>query len=340
MSTNGHAISESRKLSGAVLTLVGLFACGSSTGSGPAGNAVVSTAGAATLGSAGDTASGGVGGGVALPSGSSGSGVSAGDAGASTNAGAGAGGAVGVSAGGDAGASTSAGAGDTAAGSAGASATGCAGLFCEDFEQGGLDPAVWNTQTSGGQTVVVQSSVVAHGKYAAQFHAKPNILSYDFIITKNAPAALRGHHFGRAYFNVTPKPPAEHTGFLFAGSAGFPKLKYLEVAGIGAAWQLTYVNLIAGGESYASGGSAPDARWVCLEWEFNDAPDQATVFVDGVQSYARDSIVFNGQSTGLVGGFTDFGFGYYAWHPAADAFDIYYDDIVLDTKRVGCLSGP
>jgi hypothetical protein len=220
------------------------------------------------------------------------------------------------------------------------SATGCPGLFCEDFERGAIDPTIWSVQANGGQTVTVQTKVVAHGKYAAEFHANPNITSYDFIITKDAPAALRGHHFGRAYFNVTPKPPAEHTEFLFAGTAGFPKLKYLEVAGIGTEWQLTYVDLIGGGESYASGGSAPDAQWICLEWEFNDTPDQATVFVNGVQSYARDSIVFMGQATGLVGGFTDFGFGYYAWHPASYAFDIYYDDIVLDTTRVGCLAAP
>jgi hypothetical protein len=220
------------------------------------------------------------------------------------------------------------------------SATGCAGLFCEDFEKGAIDPTIWSVQANGGQTVTVQTKVVAHGKYAAQFHANPNITSYDFIITKDAPAALRGHHFGRAYFNVMPKPPAEHTEFLFAGTGGFPKLKYLEVAGIGTEWQLTYVDLIGGGESYASGGNAPDAQWICLEWEFNDTPDQATVFVNGVQSYARDSIVFMGQTTGLVGGFTDFGFGYYAWHPASYAFDIYYDDIVLNTTRVGCLAAP
>ena len=218
---------------------------------------------------------------------------------------------------------------------------GCPGLFCEDFEKGTLDPAVWNATASGGQTVSVQTGVVAHGKYAVAFHANPNIESYDFIITKNAPAQLAGHHYGRAYFNVTPQPPAEHTEFLFAGTAGFPDLKYLEVASLGAAWQLTYVDLIGGtGESYASGGTHPDAKWFCLEWEFNDTPDQATVWVDGVESFARSTIAFDGESSGLVGGFADFGFGYYAWHPATYPFDVYYDDIVLDTQRVGCLAGP
>jgi hypothetical protein len=215
----------------------------------------------------------------------------------------------------------------------------CSSLFCEDFERGTLDPAVWTTQVNGGQTVgVVETALAAHGKFAVQFHANPNVQSYDFIIAKNAPVALQAHHFGRAYFYVTPKPPAEHTGFLFAGTSGFPNLKYLEVAGIGAAWQLTFVNLLpGGGESYASGGNAPVARWVCLEWEFNDAPDQATVFVDGQPSFSRTSITFNGSSTGLVGGFADVGFGYYAWHPASYPFDVYYDDIALDVKRIGCL---
>ncbi len=221
------------------------------------------------------------------------------------------------------------------------SSSGCAGLFCEDFEKGTIEPSIWNAQANGGQTVAVETSVVAHGKYAVQFHAAPNIESYDFIITKNAPVALLGHHFGRAYFNVTPKPPTEHAEFLFAGTAGFPNLKYLEVASIGTPWQLTYVDLIGTtGESYASGGVVPVARWSCLEWEFNDTPDQATVFVDGVQSYSRSTIAFQGQSSGLVGGFTDFGFGYYDWHPVSYPFDVYYDDIVLDTKRIGCLAGP
>ncbi len=226
-------------------------------------------------------------------------------------------------------------------------AGGCPGVFCEDFERGSLDPAIWTTKvTAMGNGMplqpvpTVQTKMVAHGKYAVQFHSDPGKpASYDFIITSQPK--LRGHHFGRAYFNATPRPPGAHTEFLFAGTAGFPNLKYLEVAGIGAAWQLTFVSLPNGGESYASGGALPPGRWMCLEWELNDTPDQASVFVDGKQApdFTRPSIVHNGVSTGLVGGFTDFGFGYYSWHPtsATYAYDLYYDDIVLDTKRIGCL---
>ncbi len=46
--------------------------------------------------------------------------------------------------------------------------------------------------------------------------------------------------------------------------------------------------------------------------------------------------VLNGKSSGIIGGFSVFGFGFHSWG-ASKAFDLYYDDIVIDTKRVNCL---
>src|SRR5205085_6937831 len=127
----------------------------------------------------------------------------------------------------------------------------------------------------------------------------------------HVPAALNGHHFGRAYFYITPKPPEKHTEFIFAGTSGFPKLKYLEVAESGLGWQLTYVQQVAPtGETYSPAtGGVPLTKWACLEWEMNDAPDQIHLSVDGVSTAKFDDITFMGQSSGLVGGFSDFGFG-------------------------------
>jgi hypothetical protein len=272
------------------------------------------------------------------------------EAGGAAVAGAGAGGAQDVggapSVAGAGGATGSAGMGGASvggsgnAGTAGAGVKDCAGLFCEDFESGALDLTRWNWQANGGQTVKVQSEQAAHGKYAVQFHGAPNVVSYDFIITKQAPAGLHGHHYGRAYFMVTPKPPQKHTEFLFAGSSGFPKLKYLELAESDLDWQLTFVQEVAPtGETYQGSSKAiPLAHWSCLTWEMNDSPDQISVSVDGAAQTSFDSITFGGKTTGLVGGFTDFGFGFYAWHPATYAFDLYFDDIVLDTKPIACLA--
>jgi hypothetical protein len=230
----------------------------------------------------------------------------------------------------------------------------CPGILCEDFERGSIDPTKWDIQTKGG-TVAVESMLAAHGKYAVQFHGQDlatTAQDYAFIITKNGPAELRVHHFGRAYFYITPKPRSGHTGMVFAGTTGFPKPTYLEVANINGGWQLGFVKLMGspGGEEVAyPPGQVPAMTWSCLEWEFNDEPDAMTLWVDSKQlgvfndqdiayppGHVPGSPIFDGKSSGLVGGFTDFGFGFYDWHPV-NSFDLYYDDIVLDTKRVGCL---
>ena len=243
-----------------------------------------------------------------------------------------------------------------AAGSGGGASNGsCTGLLCEDFEGGAIDATKWDTKTMGG-TVALQSAKTAHGHYALQVHGQasgPNVQTdYAFLILHNGPPALATHHFGRANFYITPKPTSGHTGMVFAGTPGFPKPAYLEVANINSGWQLGFVNLKSpptGEEVAYPPGQVAVENWSCLEWEFNDQPDAATLWVDGKElgklndqtiayppGHVPGSPIFNGKSSGLIGGFSDFGFGFYDWHPK-NAFDLYYDDIVLDVKRVGCL---
>jgi hypothetical protein len=236
----------------------------------------------------------------------------------------------------------------------------CAGLFCEDFESGALDPAKWGV-TAGLDHVevaapdVVQSDRAAHGKFAAHFHGKGDAPNDNvFLSTKALPAALLTHNFGRAYVYITPKPTSGHMAMIVAGTAVYganPKLRDFEVANINGGWQLGFdsLGMTPGGEevSYPP-GQMPYGQWSCVEWELNDAPDMITLWFEGKElgtfddqhinypsGHTPGAPIFDGKSTGLVGGFSTYGFGFYDWHPHAD-FDLYYDDIVLDTKRVGC----
>jgi len=239
---------------------------------------------------------------------------------------------------------------------------GCAGLFCEDFESGTLDTAKWavtsgvNHVDDATQPTVVGSERAAHGKYAAHFHGKGNVPNDDaFIVTKVLPAELRTHHFGRLYFYVAAKPTSGHVQWILGGSAGMsanPKLRDFEVATINGGWQLGFDQLgmtPSGEEVFYPQGQVPVAKWTCLEWEYDDAPDSDTAWVEGQSLGTLDdqhinypaghvpgSPIFDGKSSGLIGGFTTYSFGFYDWHPNTD-FDLYFDDIVLDTKRVGCL---
>lgn len=210
-------------------------------------------------------------------------------------------------------------------------------LFTEDFEAGKLDSRVWAEQTTGESILKVQSDRAAHGKYALLArNPGPAQKTYAFIIAKDIPVPLRKHHYGRAYMYVTPSLPARHTIFVTAGTAGFPRNKYQEVATLNGRFQLTYVDQVDGGEDWHSGGDpVPLNKWFCLEWEFNDDPDQATIWVDGQKIYDTPFTFRTAGGNNLVGGFSDVAFGFRLWGAGPQAFDIYYDDISLDTKPIG-----
>ncbi len=212
--------------------------------------------------------------------------------------------------------------------------------FSEDFESGEINQKIWKEHVTGDSVLRVQQERVAHGKYALLArNPAPAQRTYAFLEASDIPAALRTHHFGRAYVYITPSLPARHTVFLTAGTAGFPKYKYEEVATLNGRFQLTYVDQVNGGEDWHSGGKdIPLNRWFCLEWEFNDYPNRATIWVDGEQVYETAFSFQNSGDKSLVGGFTDFAFGFRLWGTAPQAFDIYYDDIALDARRIGPIS--
>jgi hypothetical protein len=248
-------------------------------------------------------------------------------------------------------------------------------LFSEDFESGVIDRAIWTQQITGDATLKVQSGKAAHGRYALEVSSpSPANKTMAFIMAHDIPAALSHHLFGRAYLYITGVPD-RHIVFLTAGTTGFPKYRYQEVASAHSVFQLTFVNSSESGplgEDYHAGPPVPLNRWFLLEWEFNDHPDQATIWVDGTQVFttpfgspkprqpvspspaiasspgvpaspqeARPLAPANSeplpQATDLVGGFTDLAFGFRLWGAAYIPFDIYYDDIALDTRRIGPL---
>jgi hypothetical protein len=222
---------------------------------------------------------------------------------------------------------------------------GCAGLFCEDFESGALDPLVWTRkELTPGNAVTVQTTTVAHGAHAAQFHARGGS-TLAMIFAEHLPPALQQHYFGRLSFQATgfPGESGGHSAYVLshASLAGFPWADHhLEVGSYlqpaGPIWQLTYWTG-DGPEYIGAGGQIPRGRWFCLEWEFNDQPDQIAVWVDGdamTGGYAFRNI--RGAS-GLLGKLGTLGVGFRTWHPmGAPDIDVYIDDIVLDSKRVGC----
>jgi hypothetical protein len=247
----------------------------------------------------------------------------------------------------------------------------CPALLCEDFEDGQVDPTKWDLQTGGGGVAMVEQQVVAHGHYAWHVHGTGAGGDYATILTKNAPAALQGAGpvFGRAYVYATANY-GSHIQLGFAGTTRDPTVapsimthgmnfNYMEYAEFSNSWQLGF-DLFTPAPSVAMGfveeASYPPAHdpyptmtWNCIEWEFDDNPDQMLLWVDGTQIDSLDAqhigfststimpgSVLDGRNSGIIGGFDFFGFGFHSWASSA-VVDRFFDDIALDTMRVGCI---
>jgi hypothetical protein len=217
--------------------------------------------------------------------------------------------------------------------------TGAQPLFAEDFESGMINKDVWSLEVNGGNIVQVQQDKAAHGRYALKVSCPaPANKTWAFVTASHLPEALKQHQYGRVYMFVAPRLPLRHTILIMSGTPGFPFNKFEEVATANGRWQLTYVSLRPSGneEDYHSGGAIPVDRWFCLEWEFNDNPSHAAVWIDGKPVYESNFVSKStGATSNLVGGFTDLAFGFRLWGAAPEAFDVYYDDIAIDSKPIG-----
>ena len=179
---------------------------------------------------------------------------------------------------------------------------------------------------------------MAHGKYALLVRCPtPAQRTHAFLIARNLPEPLRHHHFGRAYVFITPAVPDRHTVFITAGTAGFPQSRFFEVATSHGNFQTTFTDQVDGGEDWHRRPDRPARPLV-----------PARV---GVQRPARPGDHLGRRRkghghalhlqrchhpiTGLIGGFTEFAFGFLLRGAAPVPFDIYYDDIALDTHRLG-----
>ena len=219
---------------------------------------------------------------------------------------------------------------------------------------------------------MVQPQTVAHGKYALHVHDTGTAGDFATILTKDVPVALQGAGpiFGRVYVQTAMSIGGTHIQLGFAGTTRDPNLgpaimtkninfNYMEFAYFANSWQLGF-DLFTPAPSVAKGfveeASYPPARdkypvatWSCIEWEFGDDPDAMVLWVDGKQMAQLDAqhidytsvtktsgSVLNGLSSGIIGGFSFYGLGIHNWG-ASTTVDTYYDDLVLDTKRVGCL---
>lgn len=329
---------------GVVPSLTGA-AGAATTGSGAAGSAATGAAGAGAMASGG-AGNGGAGNGSA-GNGSAGNGA----AGASM---------------GTAGTTTQPGTGGTGAQPAPPEAGSCPAnaLFCDDFEDDALGQfpgAPWQNQTGSGATAQVDGVQAFSGSKAVHVSA-PAGQAYRrgyFSLqqgSSNIFPAASDEMFGRAMFflDATPNAVVHWTLIQAEGRAGNgghdAYYRYGGQQQGGAGLMANYeTNNGVSTDCYAhSATRMPVQRWACVEWHFRVASNEMQLYLDGNEvtdmhvtdrpTSAGSGCLGNGVNGQWLAppAFTTLHLGFERYQQPTNAQNLWVDDVVVSTERVGC----
>lgn len=227
-------------------------------------------------------------------------------------------------------------------------------IFCEDFDRlppGGASSLRWGIDTHNGTLTVVKppagAGVKKHRTKALHVHTVDNGRAF----LKVEDLALGGKAlYGRMRLQVDAFPTAPdwaHFTLVEATGSGSSEV----VRPIGGQYSPTVGKTMwgVGADSGPTGDwttwreSAPtkEDTWQCVEWRLDPADNQVAVWFDGV---ANPELTAN---TGEHGGRNvpfilpeiqtlKIGWQLYQGGTAPKTFDLWIDDIALDSTRIGC----
>jgi hypothetical protein len=210
-------------------------------------------------------------------------------------------------------------------------------LLCEDFENG-LDTTKWPSSDSVHATAVIDGTQHHRGAYA--LHANmPGLSTGGGAVNVqgdiNHLAPLPSPVFIRAFVMFSSALPQSVESFLVAQSTQSPyyglQIELWPQNGNYGVTDWTSSPVL----NVSNGPPATAATWNCLEWEL-DPPASGTTttnadfWLDGGEV---SSLHLNVAMTNL--GQLTFGMGFYQV-TTLPAYDMWIDDIYVDTSRVGC----
>jgi hypothetical protein len=247
-----------------------------------------------------------------------------------------------------------AGAGGSASTFFGASRCGGAGfLVCEDFESGQLDDQLWQTS---GTAPKIDAVHAARGSKA--LHLMTTATGQSRISTGKPFAGGNNRYWGRLFvwFSELPKSPQwAHWSIVGANpTSSSPVAGEIRVGGQfdgtinrfgvgtdgGATGDWTYLDQ----DPKNAVAPVPEQGWACVEWLHDGSADETRFFWDGVEHPSlhttRD---VHGGSKNTPYDLPQFGsvwvgfWNYDQKQPVdPDHFDVWIDEVALDTDRIGC----
>jgi hypothetical protein len=224
---------------------------------------------------------------------------------------------------------------------------GCDGnaFFCEDFEGFNVGAVQANADFTPTGNVTIDSAV-ARGNRSLHIQTQGNGRS---VISLAGFAPPNNSFFARMYVQATAFPTAPdyaHFTLVEATGAGAGMIRPIGgqyIPGMGTLWG-------AGSDGGPTGDwtnwrpTAPveAGRFLCIEWEMNSADNNINVWIDSVPKTELSVSTTSHGGSGVDFVFPRFnnltiGWQLYQGGSTPNQFSLWYDDIVLSTRRVGCV---
>ena len=227
-------------------------------------------------------------------------------------------------------------AGTTGAG--GAIANGCAGVtnakFCEDWDKLAMGKPTGDYTVSSG--VVVDTSKAFSGTQSLHFQkiAKPADDTPNIRFTKQFPLASNDMH-GRVmvFMAQTPKTTS-HWNFITSSNSGGTEWS------IGGQYGKFELVCDPPDNGLDSKTAFPDAKWVCMQWEFKYPGNDNTTFVTKIDGVSVEQGEFTGANSKgekwKAGTWNNLKLGWEIFGSSDIDVEFWIDDLAFGEQVIAC----
>ena len=218
-------------------------------------------------------------------------------------------------------------------------------LLCDGFEDGEIDESVWEIVASGGGSVELVTDESARGGQSVHIRANNG---RGFLRNSSVFPVNGDRYWGRMFIRVDRFSTEAWAHWTIAEASGEGDGSLIRVGG--------QYNTNQGENHWGVGSDGgptgdwtthdqdrssdpPEDTWICVEWLHDGATDEAQVFIDAVEhpSLATTSDTHGGNDVAYdLPGFTSVWFGWWQYQSDPTAFDVWIDEIAIDTERMGC----
>jgi Thrombospondin type 3 repeat len=204
-------------------------------------------------------------------------------------------------------------------------------VLCEDFESGAINAGRWQTdeQTSA---VRVQTDKPHRGAWAMHVHSNfadagttvSGRIRERATLAAGQPALLAV----RLYLWLPPVAPSFTLVDIAQIVSPYDDLELNVDNGVASLWNgITMQD--------TQGTLLPDSQWLCLEWWIAASPGEMRLFVDGTEMPSLHVLQATQPSPSPLAEMA-IGIDIYQPPQAVNPYDIWVDDVIVDTKPIGC----